>query len=259
MQAAASTMPTIQPESGDSLPSAEPMVDPWGPWAPITFGAGYLSVPLARARMALETWWRKGIRRDGFVQKPISARFPEVLGDLLPLVMMGRTRELLVQCDQGRTAYFSNNARGTDAGSPISYLCTHLAAYGVAILNQPHTVRGREGIAGAVRFEYFGPRQTHFLNYIRSIAAAYDGRKWVFALGGQQQAFEDPKAYLARSVRDRFTSDLMIKYCRALGVSPYDQSFYGTEAILFEQTDPVQHPNVEVTLEQARTWLGLSR
>jgi hypothetical protein len=215
------------------------MVDPWGPLAPITLGAGYLRVPLDRAQTAMATWRKQQAQRNGFVQNPVSGSFPEVLGNLVPLVMMGTTRELLIECKLGWTAYFSNNARGTNAGIRIGYLCTQLACDGIAILNQPHTAHGREGIAGAVRFEYFGPAPTHFLNYIRSIAAVYDGRKWAFDLGGQEQPFETPNAYLARSVKARFTGDLLVKYCQALGVSPYDEDFYGARAVLFTKTDPV--------------------
>ncbi len=234
------------------------MLDPWGPLAPITFGAGYLRAPLARGSVALATWWKQGAREASFEERRVVSTFPEVLHSLEPLVMMGRTRELLIECRNGWTAYFSNNARGTDGGSVIGYLCTRLACDGIAILNQPHTARGREGIAGAVRFEYFGPRPTHFLNYVRSIAAAYDGRKWVFTLGGEQQSFEEPNAYTYRSPKDRFTSEMLIRYCQALGVSPYDKSFYGDKALLFSRKNGAQPPNVEVTLDQARLWLSLT-
>lgn len=225
----------------------------------MTFGAGYLNVPLERAQVAMATWWKETVAPRGFDQEPVDGSYPGVLMNLEPLVMMGRTREMLIECRNGWTAYFSNNARGTDAWNAVSYLCRELACHGISILNKPHTAHGREGIAGAVRFEYFGPRQTHFLNYIRSITAAYDGRKWVFALGGQQQTFETPEAYKARSVRDRFTGDMLVDYCQKLGVSPYDESFYLNRGIVLKANRPVEPPNAIATLDQARQWLGLAQ
>lgn len=225
----------------------------------MTFSSGYLKVPLDRARVANANWLKQwvDVGPKGFVQQSIATEFPEMLRTLEPLVMIGCTRQLLVRCRGDWTAYFDNSARGTDAPDAISYLCRQLACDGIAIRNKPHTARGRKGIAGSVMFEYFGPRQTHFLNYVRSIAASHDGNKWLFTLGGQPQPFEILDAYKARSVRDRFTGEMLARYCEALGVSPYDESFYEPEAVLFEQTAPVSPPNVAVTLAQARAWLGL--
>lgn len=234
------------------------MFDPWGGLAPMTFGAGYLKVPINRAKVGMATWW-KTLFPHGFDERSMQRAFPDVLLTLEPLVLMGRTKDLLIECDNGWTAYFSNNARGTDAWNAISYLCRHLACDGIAILNKPHTARGRDGIAGAVRFEYFGPRQTHFLNYIRSITVAHDGRRWVFTLGGEQQSFETPDAYGARSVRARFTRDTLVKYCQKLGVSPYDEGFYRGHAVLFEDKSQIHPPNAVATLAQARQWLGLTQ
>jgi hypothetical protein len=52
---------------------------------------------------------------------------------------------------------------------------------------------------------------------------------------------------------------MLVKYCEALGVSPYDPEFYKQDAVLFERTAPVLPPNVEVSLAQARAWLGLAK
>ena len=165
---------------------------------------------------------------------------------------------MLIECADGWTAYFDNSVRGTDASSAIGYLCTQLACNGVAIRNQPHTASGGNGISGAVILEYFGPHQTEFMNYIRSVAVAHDGRKWTFATGGTPQPFENPGKYHARSVRERFTREMLVAYCQALGVSPYDEDFYRGRGLLFGQNAPVRPPNVEVNLSQARTWLGLA-
>ena len=215
-------------------------------------------MPIDRATTALRTWSKERVG-NGFVEAPSRERFPDVLRLLEPMVMIGRRRELLIDCAGGWTAYYDNNARGTDASSAIGHLCMKLACDGIAIDNEPHTAHGNEGIAGAVIFEYFGPHRTEFLNYIRSVAVAYDGRRWEFQVAGEPQPFETTDTYRARSPRDRFTSEMLVNYCRALGVSPYDPEFYRDRAVLFAQTEPVRPPNAEVSLTQARVWLGLDK
>jgi hypothetical protein len=140
----------VRPALLDCLLSVEPMLDPWGDWAPITFAAGYLRVSLGRARTATATWMREKVGPSGWTERSATSRFPEVLRLLEPLVMIGRKRELLIECRRGWTAYFDNSARGTDASSAVGHLCTQLACDGIAISNTPHTARGREGIAGSV-------------------------------------------------------------------------------------------------------------
>jgi hypothetical protein len=47
----------------------------------------------------------------------------------------------------------------------------------------------------------FGPLQISFLNYVRTISASHDGRRWVFGVDGTEQWIEEPNAFrLAVSV-----------------------------------------------------------
>ena len=84
------------------------------------------------------------------------------------------------------------------------------------------------------QFVLYGPVQTEFLNYVRSIGVTYDERRWHFDTGGTVQAFERAGAYSARKIRDRFTSRMLAEYCTEFGVHPFDPGFYPGPAVLVE-------------------------
>jgi len=90
------------------------MLDPWGEWAPMTFAGGYLRASFDRSVTALRTWTKQRVGQR-CIEQPVTTPFPEVLKTLEPLVMIGRRRELLIECANGWTAYLDNSARGTDA------------------------------------------------------------------------------------------------------------------------------------------------
>jgi hypothetical protein len=74
--------------------------------------------------------------------------------------------------------------------------------------------------------EVYGPEKTDFLNYIRSIAVAYDGDRWVFDQAGTPFPFEDITRYTSRNIKERFDTELLSHYLEHLGVSAFDESFY---------------------------------
>ena len=77
--------------------------------------------------------------------------------------------------------------------------------------------------------------------YLRVIAAVLDGDRWVFDQSGEIQDFEDVANYTKRRIRDRFTVEMLDRYCRVLGVRLFDHDFYGPEAILMESD--ISHPD----------------
>jgi hypothetical protein len=119
----------------------------------------------------------------------------------------------------------------------------------------PHTIRKDKGRYGAVMFELYGPNQTDWLNYLRTIYAANDGGRWVFGQSGEPFPFEKLEQYQARRVRDRFTFDMLKEYLSHLGLHPFEENFYlpdGAPAWLVEKTGPVLPTYKEFTLAQAR-------
>ena len=57
-------------------------------------------------------------------------------------------------------------------------------------------------------------------------------------------------------MRDRLTPGVLAAYFHALGIRPFDESFYGTAGQLVENVRTMDDVRTE-TLQQARTWHGL--
>lgn len=227
-------------------------------FAPITSRVGFLEVPLDAAAAGFESWQRS-LNPALRVTRPDSG-FPGVLLELQPLTSGTRARRLLVEAGPKWTAYFDCSLRGTDAVSTIGHLSRLLMCQGLAINSTPHMV-GQPGVvngrAGAVQFELFGPLKTDFINYVRTVSDIFDGRKWRFDANGVEQAFEETDAYTARSVRDRFTSEMLERYCQALGVDVFNPAFYGPRAVLFA-TDVVPPAGSQVmSLDETQQWLEI--
>ncbi len=220
-------------------------------FAPITSSIGFLELTIDDAARGLEKWRR--VRHDVTV---VSAHegFPEVLRRLEPLTTGVAPRELLVAAGKW-TAYFDNSLWGTDAVSAIGYLSRTLNCQGLAIRAVPMTIGSptvRRGRSGAVQFELFGPFRTHFLNYVRTVGVTFDGSKWVFNANGAVQEFEDVDAYAAPRIRDRFTSEMLERYCQALGIDVFNAATYGPEAVFLESAMALPANGVAMTLAEAQ-------
>ena len=127
-------------------------------------------------------------------------------------------------------------------------------------MSQPHTegVPGiREGRYGAVQFQLFGPAQTDWLNYVRTISLSYDGTRWSFDVSGTPQDFEDLEAYRSRRIRDRFTSEMLERYCKALGIEVFDPEFYGPESMFFESDVVMAADGLVLSLNEVQAWLEI--
>src|SRR5258706_87392 len=97
--------------------------------------------------------------------------FPEALRALEPLTTGFYPRELLVTVGGDWVACFSCSLIGTDGPTLAGYLAHKLMCSGVALRVQEYhpTREGIRGNWGGVHFELFGPRETAFLNSIRSV------------------------------------------------------------------------------------------
>ena len=73
---------------------------------------------------------------------------------------------------------------------------------------------------------------------------------------GHAPAVRGHGGYRRRRVRDRLTSDMLAAYCGALGIRPFDESFYGPVGQLVENVRIPGNVRTE-TLQQARVWHGL--
>jgi hypothetical protein len=212
-----------------------------GKLAPITNTIGFLRYDLERAAEAFFQW-QEGIQ----TKRGVSLTKEATIGDLeaaipklLPLTSVERRRYLFIPTRSKWVAFFDNGHQGTDVFAPLSYLARQLSCEALRATYNPE---GRAKQYPAVILEMYGPRPTDFLNYVRSISAAYDGKKWAFATGGEAQPFEQVERYTAKSVRDRFTPEMLESYLKAMGINAFESDFYmpaGQAAILIEKSGPI--------------------
>lgn len=228
-------------------------------FAPTTSSIGFLRLKLDEAVEAL-TEWRQSLVPEKVSSEEVKTRFPDCLGALEPLTAGARPRELLVEASDGWTAYFDCSLRGTDAVSAIGYLTRKAACQGLAVETVPHTA-GTPGVKngryGSVQFQMFGPLKTHFINYVRTIAVAFDGSRWVFSANGTEQWFEKTEAYHSRRVRDRLTSEMLGCYCKALDLDVFNADAYGPRSILVESEVKMPSDAPVLSLTEVQRWLEI--
>ncbi len=212
-----------------------------GKFAPITNTIGFLRCDHSRAAQAFFDWQENIQAKRGvsLVKRSIHGGLESAIQKLLPLTSVERRRYLLISTRSDWTAFLDNGHQGTDVFSPLSYLAEKLSCEAVRATYVPE---GRGKQYPAVIFELYGPNRSEFLNYVRSIAVAYDGKKWAFAAEGEVQPFEQVERYSTRSIQDRFTPEMLENYLKSLGIHAFRQDFYspdGQEAILIEKVGPI--------------------
>jgi hypothetical protein len=228
-------------------------------FAPITSAIGFLEAPLPAVADAIASW-RAALQRRTSVTR-LTDPIPSVLTRLEPLVGGARPRELVVSNGASWTAYFDCGLRGPDAVSTVGHLAEVLGCQGIAIRTTPHVVDSTTRSIlrmGAVQFEMFGPLRTDFINYVRTVSCIYDGSRWRFDVNGTEQWFEEIAQYDVRRVRDRFTSEMLERYCRALGIDPFAVEAYGRDAILIESELPTPVGGKVMTLQEVQRWLSIA-
>jgi hypothetical protein len=219
-----------------------------GHYAPITDAVGFLEADFSRVVEA-DQRWRASL--GGYAGHPISGALPTSLDALLPLTGP-LTRYVWVQASAGWTAYFDNFVAGSDPFGPVSYLAQQMRCRGVTIGCRVGT--GKRG--AAVSFKLYGWEPTQWLNMVRAVAAVQDEGRWEWTAAGVVQPFEEVERYRQRRIRDRLTDEMLVRYGGALGIRPFDESFYDAKGFLVENTNVRGSVRTE-TLRQARSWHGL--
>lgn len=218
-------------------------------YAPITDSMGFLEADLSKV-VAADQHWRASL--GGYTGHTMRGTLPALLDALLPLTGP-LLRYIWVQSSERWTAYVDNFILGSDAFGPISYLSQQLGCCGSTIGCRAGTSKR----GAAVQLSLFGPKLTDFLNHVRSVSAVQDEGRWQWAVTGSVQPFEEVEKYQQRRISDRLTPDMLARYCEALGISPFDESFYGADGYIVENSN-VRGPVRTEGLHQARLWHGLA-
>ncbi len=211
-------------------------------FAPVTWEIGFLETTAENAAHAFLEWEspvqaERGVRVE---RRQVEGCLSELLCALAPLTSVERRRFLFLPTKSGWTAFFDNGWQGTDVFPPMSYLAQHLRCRGLRAVAVPDEARFGPS-RGAVIMEIYGPKETDFLNYERSLSVAIDNG-WTFDEGGTPLPFEDTARYRSRRIRDRFTVEMLDTYLHELGgIQMFDETFYAPDGrgILIENRGPV--------------------
>jgi hypothetical protein len=219
-------------------------------FAPITSEFGFVETDLE----TLADWWmdrQESIQRtQGVSFRCVNADGPlaQQLSRLLPLTSVERRRWLLIPTGSGWTAVFDNGWRGGDAAG-LSLSAKKLGCRAVRVVAVPDG----GGQCGARIFELYGPAETDFLNYQRTISVANDGGRWRLDRGGTPLPAEDSSWFASRMVKDRFRVEHLAALLGTFGLDAFNESFYRPIGKLIEKHGPPVKGSVEYDLAAAKS------
>jgi hypothetical protein len=228
--------------------------------APLTFSWSFLQAPLDRVLGSYTRWQRVILHRVRATD--VDRDLEQSLGLLEPLDM-SCSRVLFQSTRSEWTSVFGNSALG---GRPpvAAYMAERLecrAVDCVAIPNSASRRRGNaqpsRGVWGAVELTLHAPHRLGSTNRERTIRVANDVRGWEFQLFGAQQPFEEASSYDAPRKADRFTTEMLERYGRALGLDIFDAAFYSGPGVLTQSTPWLLPRSPSVSLGEARVRLGI--
>jgi hypothetical protein len=157
-------------------------------------------------------------------QLQMSGELEDILQSLEPLSMPQAERYLLIQCENGWTAYFDNHRIGTDLGGPLTVLSERAACDAVRICEQGVTRKDGTRRSDAVIFELRRVVSGKSIT-ARAVELVKEGT-WGWFTYGTPLSFEDVERYSEKRVADRFTLEMLERYANALGIKPFAPEFY---------------------------------
>ncbi len=172
----------------------------------------------------------RGIHRE---VKPVET----ALANLEPLGLADKF--LMVETKDGRTVLFGN-AFFSFVQMPTWTVGESLDVSAYFVCNVPNTISRdqRSGAYGGRILEFRKPEDPYGQEPTFYVGVINDAGRWCFYRYGEERSFEDKKAYKARRKRDRFTVEMLVEYCRELGIPVYDRSWY-SENIITIHTSPL--------------------
>ncbi|UQN06548.1 hypothetical protein [Deinococcus sp. QL22] len=189
-----------------------------GALAPLTTHLVFLECPAHVAAEGFRAWRGETGQECGSAR--LAAPLQDVLGHLHPLRFDAR-RHLFVPTVGRWTAYFNNYPLGTNVDSVVPPLAGILGVRAVQVTAGPLPDEGEE----LLEFTVFNPEGTGPVTG-RSVGLRNTRGWWRFWRLGTPLPFEDLAAYRDRRRKRRFTYDHLVAYSAALGLSPFDSTFY---------------------------------
>jgi hypothetical protein len=142
---------------------------------------------------------------------------------------------LLMRARDGRTVLFTNTFFAA-VELPTSYAAENLGVSSYTVCNVPNTISRdeRSGAYGARKVEFRTADNPITEEPVFGVQVMNDAGRWCFYRSGEKRDFEDHKAYKAVRKANRFTVEMLVKYCRELGIPVYDRKWYSNKWIVIE-------------------------
>jgi hypothetical protein len=226
-----------------------------GRFGPTTWGIGFVEAPLRKVVDASVAGWSPHMGNLEVAWKD-SRDLETILQSLPPL--SGRSRWAFIETTSPWTAYFDNSSFTPEANTACMAAVQWLKTRAVGAVDLPQASKDGPGYTyGAVQFMLFTSKWGEFGHNLRSVIAMNDGGRWRFDALGEVQPFEETEAYKAKRIRDRFTPEMLVRYCKALGIDLANPDFYRGRAAIVTRQDWIDKGCPGLTLNEARAKLGL--
>ena len=222
---------------------------------PLTYSIGFLSAPPERVVRAVRwlyfRWpdvWRRVAVLDGGLEEALLQLQP--LGGLLhPRVLVASTAL------EGWSAVFDGRIYGLGGRGLSVRLSRALRVPGYFVATAPPALDpGR--FPGFRQFYVLGPQTGR--DHVRAVwvSEEEDVGRWHFGTDGEVQPYEDVEAYRRRRHTDRLTERMLVDYAAAVGLRPWEDSFYRPPFHLITSLR-LGRDRFQRTLAQARTEMKL--
>ena len=207
-------------------------------YQPVTWNIGVIeAAPEDVARVIQPLYIPNDVLRD---IRHETLSIDEGLAGMEPLGRLSKF--LLIETKDGRTGLFGNSLNPGGIELPTWYAADSLGVPSSHyVCNAPNTISKDQmsGSWGARMVEFRTPEHPYNQEPTFGVNLVNDAGRWHFYRFGEKQPFENEKAYKARRKPDRFTVEMLVKYCRALGIPVYDRDWYSNNVIIIERISPV--------------------
>ena len=192
---------------------------------PLTYSIGFLSAPperVVRAARWLYFRWPDAWRRVAV----LDCGLEEALLQLQPLEGFLHPRVLVASTAlNGWSAVFNGRIHGLGGRGLSVRLSRALRVPGYFVAAAP-PASDPEHFPGFRQFYVLGPQTGR--DHVRAVWVdeEEDVGRWHFGTDGEVQPYEDVEAYRRRRRTDRFTEQMLVDYAAAVGLRPWEDSFY---------------------------------
>ena len=245
------------------------VLDEWGMvllgarFDPTTQDIGHINGSLWDVVEVLRRWFESHGNRIGVERIP--GGLPDGLAEMKYLRVAPDKVLVVETADPSWSAVLINGINGTGPAGALSNAVTLAGMRGCYAVFRPDfrapaNERDLES-PGARHFSVVWPDADAERGYGKRYVAAQreSGSRWVFQQFGEPLDFEDTDAYLSRRIRDRLTPTMLVDYCAALGLRPFDDAFYTGPCVMLRLDNPrivpaglVRYPYKE--FQEERGW-----